>query len=59
MEAKIMLPQFLYNALPYIYLVAGAWSALSISNTLAFMSGAIFGATAIYVFAMRGTFARN
>jgi len=54
-----MLPKFLYDALPYIYLGAGAWSALSISNTLAFISGAVFGATAIYVFSLRGKFARG
>jgi len=51
-----MLPQFLYDALPYIYMSVGALTAISIANTLAFISGAIFGATAVYVFIMRGKF---
>jgi len=58
-EVIFMLPQFLYDALPYIYMGSGALSAILIANTLAFVSGAIFGATAIYVLFLRGTFARN
>jgi len=54
-----MLPQFLYDALPYIYIGSGALSAILIANTLAFISGAIFGATAVYVFSLRGAFTKN
>jgi len=53
-----MLPQFLYDALPYIYLGTGALAAISIANTLAIISGVIFVVTAIYIFQLRGTFIR-
>lgn len=54
-----MLPQFLYDALPYLYIGTGTLVAITIANTLAFISGAIFAATAIYVFIMRGKFTRD
>jgi len=54
-----MLPQFLYDALPYLYIGSGILSAILIANTLAFISGAIFGVTAVYVFALRGSFVRK
>jgi len=57
-EIVIMLPQFLYDALPYIYLGTGALAAISIANTLAIISGVIFVVTAIYIFQLRGTFIR-
>lgn len=53
-----MLPKFLYDALPYIYIASGVIAAISIANTLAFISGAIFGLTALYVFQLRGKFAK-
>jgi len=49
-----MLPQFLYNALPFIYLSTGTLAAISIANTLAFISGAIFAVTALHIFRLRG-----
>jgi len=54
-----MLPQFLYDALPYIYIGSGALSAILIANALAFVSGAIFGATAIYILSLRGAFTQK
>lgn len=51
-----MLPKFLYDALPYIYIFVGLTAAILIANTLAFISGAIFGVTALYIFQLRGTF---
>lgn len=51
-----MLPKLLYDALPYLYLSVGAVAAISIANTIAFISGAIFGVTALYIFQLRGTF---
>lgn len=54
----IMLPKFLYDALPYIYIASGFIAAISIANTLAFISGAIFGLTALHVFQLRGKFAK-
>ena len=55
----IMLPKFLYDALPYVYMITGLVVAISIENTLAFMSGALFGVTAVYIFSLRGTFAKD
>jgi len=49
-----MLPKFIYDALPFIYIATGTVAALSIANTLAFISGAIFGMTGMYVFSLRG-----
>jgi len=49
-----MLPQFLYDALPFFYLGAGALTVVSIANIFAFISGAIFAITALYVFRLRG-----
>ena len=51
-----MLPKVLYDALPYLYLIVGIGVAISIENTFAFISGAIFGVTAVYVFYLRGYF---
>ena len=54
-----MLPQPLYDALPYLYIITGTLAALTIANTLAFLSGALFGVTAMYIFQLRGTFAKE
>lgn len=51
-----MLPKFLYDALPYIYIASGIVVAISIANLLAFISGAILGITGLYIFQLRGTF---
>jgi len=49
----------LYDALPYIYIGSGLLSAILIANTLAFISGTIFGAIAVYIFMLRGAFTKK
>jgi len=53
-EESTMLPKLIYDALPFVYLIVGIVVAITIANTLAFVSGAIFGITAVYVFRLRG-----
>ena len=48
-----MMPKFIYDALPFIYLAVGAWITVTAPHPIAFISGAIFGFLAIYVFWMR------
>jgi hypothetical protein len=49
-----MLPKFLYDGLPYIYIATAYLAVISIANPLAFMSGATLALTALQIFKLRG-----
>lgn len=50
----IMLPKFIYDALPYAYIALGYLAMIVIANPLACMSGAILIFTALQIFKLRG-----